>query len=256
MNKADLRVDTKILIEGPGGVDFVVEETGEVLKARVPIDSLEENGETLVETREYFLRLGLVREARESLFELLGRLADQTPWSKRSWFRVTEIAEHCGRVEALVPLDRHKCDRTLELLRGAILRGEFERVAHLCESPLARIRFDRKSMTDPDLFRPKDRDLWISRADCEGWFSRNNIPFPKEWKVEIPRSERGRPPEWNWLEINTRLEIHETFSSKDELYKTITKYAKSLPGKKRKPLNRRTIDAAVEKYKWMRLVQK
>jgi hypothetical protein len=212
---------------------------------------------TVEDAHAHFFPLALVREARKNLFELLGRLADQTPWNKRSWFRVTEIAERCARVEALVPLDQQKRDRALELLFAAILRGELDRVAHLCESPLTRIRFDPKSMSDPALFRPKAGDLWISRADCEGWFANNKIPFPKEWKVEISpaqRGPRGRPEEFNWREMEIRLEqdVKENGYLSDEqaLHQNVKGHAKRLHLRRKAPSDRHVADI-IKKRRWV-----
>ena len=52
--------------------------------------------------------------------------ADRTPLHLRPWFRVSEIADAYARIPGSVELDQAKREVTLELLRRAILAGEFD----------------------------------------------------------------------------------------------------------------------------------
>ena len=100
------------------------------------------------------------------------------PLHLRSWFRVSEIADACARIPGSVDLDPAKRALTLELLRQAILAGEFDnargrsKVANLHPSPAAELRFARDSADIPDDFFAEKlaKHLWIRRADCKAWF--------------------------------------------------------------------------------------
>jgi hypothetical protein len=213
------------------------------------------------ETGKHFERLEKIR------MRWVGRLIYQVKrksMSERSLFYLEEIADYCARVPGNFELNRGERERALELLRQATLRGEFDdakgrsRVVCLSMFPFmrAKIHLGRESAAHPDLYLKAVPYLCIRRKDCEAWFSRNGLCFPKEWEVEIAESKLGRPAEWNWPDVEIRLEIHETFSSKNELYKAIRKYAKPLRRGHRKPLNQRTITSAVKKYGWMRFARK
>jgi hypothetical protein len=129
--------------------------------------------------------------------------------SHRSWFRISEIAEYCASNPGNVGLDQEKYDRAIELLRKAIITGEFDdtygrsKVANLHSSFAADLRFARDSAGEPSYFPPLAPYLWIRRADCEAWFRRNGIEFPKSWsKAETgspPKRKGGRKPKFDLL---------------------------------------------------------
>jgi hypothetical protein len=140
----------------------------------------------------HYLHLAVLREVRSRWVNLLNREADRLPMSERPWFRITEIADHCAKTAGSVELDIAKRERTVELLRQAILRGEFKdarersTVACLHMSPIAPLRFDRESAAEPIFFQQAVAHLWLNRADTELWFKRNALTFP--WKA--------KPPDW------------------------------------------------------------
>ena len=117
---------------------------------------------------------------------LIGQ-ADRTPISDRPWFRISEIADYCAGIPGTVELDQGKHARAIELLRKSILAGEFDdtngrsKVANLHPSASAELRFARNSAGLPEYFPPLAPHLWIRRADCEAWFARNRIEFPRAW---------------------------------------------------------------------------
>jgi hypothetical protein len=112
------------------------------------------------------------------------------PKHRRRWFRISEIADVCAQIPNGVQLDEGKRERAIELLRKAIFTGEFEdtdgrsRVANLHQAFAAELRFARDSGAEPKYFRPCAPYLWIRRVDCEAWFRRNGIEFPKGWVTD------------------------------------------------------------------------
>jgi hypothetical protein len=128
-----------------------------------------------------------VRAYRQRVRQWLIWLADRTPMNQRPWFRISEIANTCACIPGSVELDQAKLDRAIEFLRNSILTGEFDdphgrsRVANLHPSSSAELRFARDSAGVPEYFPPLAPYLWIRRADCEAWFARKAIEFPKAW---------------------------------------------------------------------------
>jgi hypothetical protein len=127
--------------------------------------------------------------------------ADRTPLHVRPWFRVFEIADACARIHGSVELDQVKREGTLELLRRAILAGEFDdakkrsKVANLHPSPAAELRFARDSADiADDFFADLAEHLWIRRADCKAWFERNKLPFPMRWLPAAKAAADQKPP--------------------------------------------------------------
>jgi hypothetical protein len=120
------------------------------------------------------------------------------PMHQRLWFRISEIADACAQIPGGIQLDEGKRERAIELLRKAILTGEFEgadgrsRVANLHPAFAAELRFARGSAVEPSYFRPSMQYLWIRRADCEAWFSRSRIEFPKGW-IPVSAVTRTEP---------------------------------------------------------------
>jgi hypothetical protein len=118
---------------------------------------------------------------------------------QRRWFRISEIADVCAQIPDSVQLDEGKRERAIELLRKAILAGEFEdtdgrsRVANLHQAFAAELRFARDSAAEPKYFRPCVPYLWIRRVDCEAWFRRNRIEFPEDWAAvaAVDQTEAG-----------------------------------------------------------------
>jgi hypothetical protein len=136
---------------------------------------------------EYQEKYRQVREYRKRIAPWLTYVADRAPMNQRSWFRISEIVEHCSRIPGSVGLDQKKYDRAIELLRKAIFSGEFDdanersKVANLYHAFAVDLRFGRDSAADPEYFRQWISYLWIRRADCEAWFKRNRIAFPEDW---------------------------------------------------------------------------
>jgi hypothetical protein len=128
--------------------------------------------------------------------------ADRTPPHLRPWFRVSEIADYCASILGSVELDQNKRARALELLRRAILAGEFDdakkrsKVANLHPSPAAELRFARDSTAIAHYFPGLAEHLWIRRADCKEWFERNQIEFPMRWlaAMEAAADQKTRAP--------------------------------------------------------------
>jgi hypothetical protein len=91
---------------------------------------------------------------------------------------VSEIANACAHIPGSVDLDKEKRKRALELLRRAILAGEFDdakkrsKVADLHPSPAAELRFARDSADIADDFFAEKlaEHLWIRRADCKAFY--------------------------------------------------------------------------------------
>jgi hypothetical protein len=137
---------------------------------------------------------------RRNRFERLIKAADRTPLDARQWFRVSEIADACARTPGSVELDQNKRARTLELLRQAIYRGDFDdarkrsKVANLHPSIAAELRFARDSAAIADYFPELAEHLWIRRADCKAWFARNGIEFSKAWMRAETASRSSRYP--------------------------------------------------------------
>jgi hypothetical protein len=130
---------------------------------------------------------------RRRIAEQLIQQADRTPMNRRLWFRISEIVDYCARIPGSIALDQSKRERSIELLRRAILAGEFDdpngrsKIANLHSHRTAVLRrFARNSATAPE-FGQWISYLWIRRADCEAWFSRNRIDFPEEWLPPVPR---------------------------------------------------------------------
>ena len=128
-----------------------------------------------------------VRRYRQRIAPWLVDGGDRLPMHERPWFRISEIADVCAQIPDSVQLDEGKRERAIELLRKAILTGEFEdtngrsRVANLHPAFAAELRFARGSAAEPSYFRPWISYLWIKRADCEAWFRHNRMGFPKNW---------------------------------------------------------------------------
>jgi hypothetical protein len=160
--------------------------------------------------RDHLQCLAALREVKPRWVKLLNYEADRLPMSKRPWFRITEIADYCAKNPGSVEPDSVKRERTIELLRRAILRGEFEdangrsRVACLHISPITTTRFDRGSAADTKFFQLAVPHLWLSRADSEDWYRRNALTFP--WKTKRQQNRRGRPLKWNWPQAHEKLD--------------------------------------------------
>ena len=136
---------------------------------------------------------------RQRIGPWLIREAERTPLHLRPWFRVSEIADACARIPGSVELDQAKRARALELLRKAILAGEFDdargrsKVANLHPSTAAELRFARDSAAIAD-FRGLAEHLWIRRADCKAWFERNQLEFPMRWLPAVDAAADQKTP--------------------------------------------------------------
>ena len=216
---------------------------------------------TIEDGAAHFSKLASLRGRRPRRFNWLDRKADRTPMSERRWFRLTEIADHCAKVSGTVEVDSVRRERTIELLRQAVLLGEFDdtkgrsRVACLKrKSPIATIRFDRESAADPVFFNKAVERLWLSRADCKGWFTRNELTPPKLWKAEPGPSARGRPAEFNWREVEGMLAAEVKKNGSFETLAALLDVAAIFASKHHrdaKTPDQSTVRAAAEKYKWM-----
>jgi hypothetical protein len=139
-----------------------------------------------------------VRRYRQRIAPWLTDGGDRMPMRRRLWFRISEIADVCAQIPDSVQLDEGKLERAIELLRKAILTGEFEdtdgrsTVANLHPAFAAELRFARESASQRSYFRPWISYLWIKRADCEAWFRCNRIEFPKDW-VASPAVTAAEP---------------------------------------------------------------
>ena len=154
--------------------------------------------------------------------------ANRTPPHVRPWFRVSEIADACASIPGSVGLDPNERARALELLRKAILAGEFEdargrsKVANLHPSTAAELRFARDSAAIADDFFAEKlaEHLWIRRADCKAWFERNQIPFPKRWlPAEETAADQKMPAAEIVAELSATTSLHLTKKSAEELVK-------------------------------------
>jgi hypothetical protein len=136
---------------------------------------------------------------RQRIGPWLIREAERTPLHLRPWFRVSEIADACARIPGSVELDQAKHARALELLRKAILAGEFDdargrsKVANLHPSTAAELRFARDGAAIAD-FRGLAEHLWIRRADCKAWFERNQLEFPMRWLPAVDAAADQKTP--------------------------------------------------------------
>ena len=132
-------------------------------------------------------------DVRRRIAEQLTQHADRTPMNRRLWFRISEIVDYCARIPGSIELDQSKRERSIKLLRTALLAGEFDdpkgrpKIANLHSHRTAVIRrFARNSAAAPE-FGQFISYLWIRRADCEAWFSRNRIDFPEDWLPPVAR---------------------------------------------------------------------
>jgi hypothetical protein len=130
---------------------------------------------------------------RRQIAEQLIQQADRTPMDRRPWFRISEIVDHCAHIPGSVAVDQGARTRSIELLRKAILAGQFDdpkgrsKIANLHPHRNAvLLRFARNSAAAPE-FGQWSSYLWLRRADCEAWFSRNRIDFPEDWLPPVPR---------------------------------------------------------------------
>jgi hypothetical protein len=214
------------------------------------------------EEREgHYLHLAALREVRSRWVNLLNREADRLPMNKRPWFRITEISDHCAKTAGSVELDIAKRERTVELLRQAILRGEFKdargrsTVACLHMSPIAPLRFDPESAAEPIFFQQTIAHLWLNRADTERWFKRNALTFP--WKAKPQSSTRGRPLKWNWPSANEQLaaevERNGLFCDQADMLYFARRCVSKPDGDE--PDDKSVRDMA-EKYRWNKFVQR
>jgi hypothetical protein len=143
--------------------------------------------------------------------------ADRTPMNQRPWFRISEIADYCARVPGSLELDQSKREQSIEVLRKAILTGEFDdskgrsKIANLHTHRRADLCFARNSAAESEFSRQCVSYLWIRRADCEAWFKRNGIEFPKSWsKAEAgspPKRKGGRKPKFEHLIHGALVEL-------------------------------------------------
>jgi hypothetical protein len=154
--------------------------------------------------------------------------ADRTPLHVRPWFRVSEIADACARIHGSVELDQAKREGTIELLRRAILAGEFDdakkrsKVANLHPSPAAELRFARDSADIAD-FAKLDKHLWIRRADCKAWFDRQRIELPAHWFPAVDAAADPQMPGRNVKSSSTTTQW-----SKAQIKNIVSQYRRSL----------------------------
>ena len=147
---------------------------------------------------EYQEKHDAVRRYRQRIARWLIDGADRMPMHQRQWFRISEITDYCARIPGDIELDKGKQERAIELMRKSILTGEFDdadgrsKVANLLPTFAAELRFARGSAGNPEYFRPWVTDLWIRRADCEAWFKRNGIQFPKDWVATDTKGSKKR----------------------------------------------------------------
>jgi hypothetical protein len=108
----------------------------------------------------------------------------QIPLERRHWLYLTDVAEEYARRPKSLTIDRDEYEVVLEELRRSILAGEFEdgwgRSRVLCMHPdrLSELRFNRRSATHADYFRPIVEHLCITRRDCAEWFNRRRLELP------------------------------------------------------------------------------
>lgn len=149
---------------------------------------------------------------RERVYGKLLTRASKTKMDKRGWFCLAEIADALAKgPEKLKPPDPTTRQNVVELLRAAVLRGDFaERLAFLHTSPHAELRF-RPSWAENisqwnawNTFSPVKLNrwnppkpfpvtIWMRRADCVAWFKKCGLSWPPEdWKPERLTAKKGK----------------------------------------------------------------
>jgi hypothetical protein len=215
--------------------------------------------ETFEDFGEHFARLEKRRLHRARLISRWKRWLERMPMSERSGFLLTEVADQCARVNGRSAPDQSLRDQTIELVRCAILRGQFQdtqgrsKIACFSPHPSFPIRVDLEIAADPDFFKLAVPYLCVNREYCEKWFSNNKIAFPKEWKKSLrPGRKDGYPWEKAGADLNRRTKKNGLFRSKKgmvEAVKDSVSRADEIP-------DNHTINDQIEKRGWMRFVAK
>jgi hypothetical protein len=223
---------------------------------------------TLDENSDHFARLIVDRERRAGICRGLIHLAQATPFEKRQWFSIVEVANAHAREANTLVVNPQKHAAIVEGLRASIERRELvdERnrlqVMNICPSSRAGFRFDPDAARNSDWFKKSIEFVLIRRDVLLSWCRQFNVLSPAELCLgekspdntdlasaanKEPTTERknkaGAKAQWDWAEIEMLVcktmdergdfakpeNAEDGWRSLADLYKQIVKYVERLP---------------------------
>jgi hypothetical protein len=135
-------------------------------------------------TVEHFEQLTADRGQRAGICKGLIHQAAATPFKKRRWFSVAEIAKAHARDPDTLVLNPQKHAAIVDNLRASIVGGEFvdERnrlqVMNLHPSPHMGFRFHSDAARNSDWFQKLIEFVWIRRDMLLSWCQQYKVPPP------------------------------------------------------------------------------
>jgi hypothetical protein len=179
---------------------------------------------------------------RQRIYAKLLTRERNTPMERRVWFCLAEIADACATAPGQLKPDPTLRQTVIELLRTAVLRGDFEnspgksRIAFLHTSPHTELGFKRAWAENAtqwiawNSFSPAKWDaenpispcpptIWMRRTDCAAWLAKEEIDPPKKLSLTstpVPPEQRelahsgapGRPTSRSLIESELHRRIN------------------------------------------------
>jgi hypothetical protein len=189
----------------------------------------------------------------------------------REWINFAEIAEWCAKEDQSILPNENKRAAAFDTLASDLLAGEFQengrsRVLYLHASS-ARTRMTSEWLKDAieynyDHDRGRSEYLahcWIPRRMFKRWLARHRLaespprfePLDEESLAWLRKPKRGRPAEYNWDGVKSRLAAyklqHGPVQTSDELLHMCADFASELHPHRRTPSDK-TIREAIKRY--------
>ena len=155
------------------------------------------------EDADHFAALIADRELRISICNGLIHLAKATPFNRRHWFSVSEIANALAREHDAFTVNAQKRAAIVESLRDSIVKGKFvaERdkrnrlqVMNLYPSARTGFRFEPDAARNSDWFQRSTEFVWIRRDVVLSWYQQYNVSPLVELGLEEKSAAANRQP--------------------------------------------------------------
>jgi hypothetical protein len=150
--------------------------------------SIDEHDALLAGDREYFEFFAMQTAARAGICKGIIHLAEGTPFKKRRWYSVSEIAK--ARLPGEFIAEPQRLATVVEDLRESIVKRELVedrdarcrlQVMNLHPSPHMRFRFDSDAARNSEWFHKSTEFVWIRRDILRSWWwKKYQIPPPLE----------------------------------------------------------------------------
>jgi hypothetical protein len=191
---------------------------------------------------------------------------------KREWINFAEIAEWCSEEHQSIKPNEEKRATAFDTLARDLLSGEFE------ENGRSRVLYLHPDVVWARMTRERLREAinhnydgnagrsqylshcWIRRRSFDRWLAKHRLeqsparfqPRDEVTLAKLKRAKRGRPAEYNWDGVKSKLTMHVSehgvMQSFDELLQKCADFASEDHPKKKTP-DDSTIRAAIKSHR-------